>query len=189
MASGCRKRGGSEIVYRRLRNPEVTTTSGSSSNWDDDNSPHSGPALTVDAFVGRGNRTDLRLNLQMDSPLPPGPALHRRGGPSHNIFNLLPSVEAPEGANQIGGGGGGSRNGAYADATLETNKDLSTVVAHYKTQLEEAGCVVAGEGQDGPLAWNTWTLKEDDEQGHGFFVIMKVLDQEYYLTMRMRSGN
>ena len=42
-------------------------------------------------------------------------------------------------------------------------------------------------GMDGPLAWNTWTLKDDDELWHGFFMILKVLDQEYYLTMRMKS--
>ncbi len=45
------------------------------------------------------------------------------------------------------------------------------------------------EGQDGPLAWNIWTLKEDGEQWHGFFMILKVLDQEYYLTMRMKSDS
>ena len=67
--------------------------------------------------------------------------------------------------------------------------DLSTLGAHYKTQLEQAGCVFTEEGQQGPLIWNTWILKEDDEQWYGFFMILKVLDQEYYLTMRMRSDN
>jgi hypothetical protein len=49
--------------------------------------------------------------------------------------------------------------------------------------------VFTEEGQQGPLIWNTWTLKEDDEQWYGFFMILKVLDHEYYLTMRMRSDN
>jgi len=86
-------------------------------------------------------------------------------------------------------GRGRSLNSAYSDATLETNNDLSTLAAHYKTQLEQAGCVLTAEGQDGPLAWNTWILKDDDEQWHGFFIILKVLEQEYYLTMRMKSDN
>ena len=45
------------------------------------------------------------------------------------------------------------------------------------------------EGQNGPLAWNTWTLQEDDRQLHGFFMILKVLHQEYYLMMRMNGDN
>jgi len=122
----------------------------------------------------------------MNSPFPPGPPPHRRGHLSRNIFSLLPALEAPEGANQTGGGGGGSLDSAHSDATLETNTDLSTLAAHYKTQLEQTGCVLTEEGQNGPLAW---TLKEDDEQWHGFFIILKVLDQEYYLNMRMRSDN
>jgi len=64
-----------------------------------------------------------------------------------------------------------------------------TLAAHYKTQLEQAGCVLTGEGLGGPLAWNTWTLKEDDEQWRGFFMILKVRNQEYSLTMRMNSDN
>jgi hypothetical protein len=86
-----------------------------------------------------------------------------------------------------GGGSGGSLNGAHSELTIETNIDLSTLAVHYKTQLEQAGCVLTEEGQNGPLAWNTWTLKDDDELWHGFFMILKVLDQEYYLTMRMKS--
>ncbi len=191
MPSGSRSRGGNETFYQGLRDPALTVNAlGSSSAWGDDgNRNRSCPALSVNAFPGRGNVTDARLNLEMNSAFPPGLAPHRRGHPSRNLPSLLPALEAPEGANQTGGGGGSSRNSAHADATLETNTDLSTLAAHYKTQLEQAGCVLTEEGQNGPLAWNTWTLKEDDEQWHGFFIILKVLDQEYYLNMRMKSDN
>jgi hypothetical protein len=191
MSSGSRSRGGNETFYQGLRDPALTINAlGSSTAWGDDgNRNHSGPALTVNAFTGRGNVTDVRLNLEMNSPFPPGPPPHMRGRHSHHIFGLLPALEAPEGANQTGGGGGSSLNSAYSEATLETNIDLSTLAAHYKTQLEQAGCVLAEEGQNGPLAWNTWTLKDDDEQWHGFFMILKELDQEYYLNMRMKSDN
>jgi len=167
MSSGSRSRGGNEIFYQGLRDP----------------------ALTVNAFPGRGNVTDVRLNLEMNSPFPPGPPPHLRGRPSRNNLSLLPGVDAPEGAIQGGGSAGSSPNSAHSDATLVTHTDLSTLAAHYKTQLEQAGCVLTEEGQNGPLAWNTWTLKEDDEQWHGFFMILKVLDQEYYLTMRMKSDH
>jgi hypothetical protein len=146
------------------------------------------PVLTVNAYPGKGNMTDLRLNLNMTGPFPPGPPRHMRGRLSRNIVSLLPALEAPEGSNMTGGGSGGSLNGAHSEITIETNIDLSALAVHYKTQLEQAGCVLTEEGQNGPLAWNTWTLKDDDELWYGFFLILKVLDQEYYLTMRMKSG-
>ena len=191
MSSGSRSRGGNETFYQGLRDPAVTVNAlGGSSAWGDEgNRNRSGLAVTVNAFPGRGNVTDVRLNLEMNSPLPPGPQPPWRGRPPRNIFSSMPALEAPEGANQTGGGGGSSLNSAHSDATLETNNDLSTLAAHYKTQLEQAGCVFTEEGQNGPLAWNTWTLKDDDEQRHGFFIILKVLDQEYYLNMRLWSDN
>jgi hypothetical protein len=191
MSSGSRSRGGNETFYQGLRDPVLTVNAlGSSTVWGDDgNRNRSGPALTINAFTGKRNLTDVRLNLEMNGPFPPGPPPHMRGRLSRNIFSLLPALEAPEGANQMGGGGGSSPNSAHAEVTLETNTDLSTLAAHYKTQLEQAGCVITEEGQNGPLAWNTWTLTEDDEQWHGFFFILKELDQEYYLNMRMKSDN
>ena len=45
------------------------------------------------------------------------------------------------------------------------------------------------EGQNGPLAWNSWTLREDDELWHGFLFVMKEHDQEYYLNIRVKSEN
>jgi hypothetical protein len=188
MSSGSRSRGGNETFYKGLRDPSLSVYGlGISSAWVDEfNRNRSGPVLTVNAYPGKGNMTDLRLNLNMNGPFPPGPPRHMRGRPSRI---LLPAVEAPEGAIQGGGSAGGGPDGAHADATLVTHADLSTLAAHYKTQLEQAGCVLTEEGQNGPLAWNTWTLKEDDEQWRGFFLILKVRNQEYYLTMRMNSDN
>jgi hypothetical protein len=191
ISSGSQSLGGNETFYRGLRNPALTIdASGSSSAWEDyyNNRNRSGPVLTVNAFPARGNITDLRLNLEMNGPFPPGPPPHLRGRPSRNNLQL-PALEAPEGAIQEGGSSRGSPNGVQADTTLVTDTDLSTLAAHYKTHLEQAGCVLTEEGQSGPLAWNTWTLKEDDEQRHGFFMILKVLHQEYYLMMRMNGDN
>jgi hypothetical protein len=188
MFSGSRSRGGNETFYKGLRDPSLTGYGlGISSAWVDEfHRNRSGPVLTVNAYPGKGNMTDLRLNLNMNGPFPPGPPRHMRGRPSRI---LLPAVEAPEGAIQAGGSAGNGPDGAHADATLRTSTDLSTLAAHYRTQLEQAECVLTEEGQDGPLAWNTWTLKEDDQHWHGFFLILKVRNQEYYLTMRMNSDN
>lgn len=190
--SGSRSRGEVVTFYQNLRDSALTINApGSSSDWDDDSDRRrTGPALTINAFAGKDKGTDLRLSLEMNRLLPAGqpPFSHRRGR-GRDLFSRLPALEAPEGANQIGGGSSGSLNSVQAEATLETNHDLSTLAAYYKRQLEQAGCALTGEGQNGPVAWNSWTLKDDDEQWHGFFIILKVLDQEYHLTIRMRNDN
>lgn len=190
ISSGSRSRGGTETFYQSLNDPALTVNDQeSSSAWrDHSNRIRSGPALTVNAFVGKGNVTDVRLNLQLNSPLPPGPLPYMRSRPARSTFGLLPALEAPEGTQLTGHGGGGGQDNAYANAILETNIDLSTLAAHYKSELEQAGCVLTDEGQDGPLAWNTWTLK-DEEKWNGFFIILNILDQEYYLTMRMKTNS
>lgn len=188
MPAGARSRGGNETFYKGLRDPSHTVSGlGISSAWVDEfNRNRSGPVLTVNAYPGKGNMTDLRLNLNMQGPFPPGPPRHMRRHLSRNIVTLLPALEAPEESNLTGGGSGGSLNGAHSEITLETNIGLSTLVAHYKAQLEQAGCVLIEESQDGPFAWITWTLKDGDKQCHGFFMILKELDQEYYLNLRIK---
>ncbi len=183
MPAGARSRGGTETFYQGLRDPALTV------NFldDDDNRNRSGPRFIVNAYPGRENLTDVRLNLDMNSPLPPGPPSHLRRHHSRKTIILLPALEAPEWANQRLHSSGYSGNSTHADAFLETNSDLSTLAAHYKTQLEQSGCVLTEEGQDGPLAWITWTLKDGDKRCHGFFMILKESNQEYYLHLRMKS--
>ena len=192
ISSGSRSRGGSATFYQGLRERVLTDNALENAlAWEDYhlNRNRSGPVLTVNAFPGRNNLTDLRLNLQMNGPYPPGPPPHRRGRPSRNTFSMLPALEAPSGVIQIGGSTGSSPTGTHADTTLETDTDLSTLAAHYKAQLEQAGCVLTGESQNEPVAWNTWTLKEDNEQWFGFFMILKIPNQQYYLMMKVNSNN
>jgi hypothetical protein len=73
------------------------------------------------------------------------------------------------------------------ELTIQTNIDLPALIAHYKAQLVQAECVLIEEGQNGSLAWITWTLKGDDELWRGFLFILQELDQEYYLNMRLKS--
>lgn len=183
MPAGARSRGGSETFYRGLRDPALTINVLD----DDDNRNRSGPAFIVNAYPGRKNATDVRLNLDMNSPLPPGPYSRVRPRRSSQTIILLPTVEAPEGANLRFHGGGYMFNSAHAEAMLETDADLTTLSAHYKAQLEQSGCVITEEGQGGLLAWINWTLKDDEKQRHGFLIILKELDQEYFIHLRMKS--
>jgi hypothetical protein len=184
MEAGARSRGGTETFYRGLRDPAVTVNA-----LDDDNLNRSGHACMVSAYPGRGNVTDIRLNLDMQSPLPPGPYSHMRPHRSRPTNILLPVVEAPEGAILRFCSGGYMFNSAHQEASLETNLDLSTLAAHYRAQLQQSRCVLTEEGKGGQLAWMNWKLKDDDKQRHGFLILAKELDQEYYIHLRMKSAN
>ena len=182
MPAGARSRGGTETFYQGLRDPALTIDSLD----DDDNRNRSGPAFMVSAYPGKGNITDVRLNLDMNSPLPPGPLTRVRPHRLRQTIILLPTVEAPEKANLRFQGGGYSGNSTHAEAILETNFEIPMLATHYKAQLEQSGCILTEEGQGGVLAWITWTLKDGDKQCHGFFIILKQSDQEYYLQLRMK---
>jgi hypothetical protein len=125
----------------------------------------------------------------MNSPLPPGPRSHLRRHRSRQTIVLLPAVEAPEGANLMVSSSGYMGNSSHTDANLETNLDLSMLAAHYKTQLEQSGCIITEEGQGGQLAWVNWTLKDNKIERNGCLIILKELDQEYYVHLRMKSPN
>jgi hypothetical protein len=155
---------GSRILGSLIRNPE-----------------------SVNTYPGKRNMTDVRLILDMNSPLPPGPYSRVRSHRSRQTIILLPTVESPEGANLIFHGGGYTGKSAHAEANLETNSDLTTLAAHYRAQLEQSGCVITEEGQGGLLAWINWTLKDDEKQRQGILIILKELDQEYYIHLRMKS--
>ncbi len=125
----------------------------------------------------------------MQGAFPPGPSRHMRRHHTGHIGALLPALEAPEESNMMSGASGGSLNGAHSEIALETNLDLSTLVAHYKAQLEQSGCILTGEGAGEQIAWLNWTLTEGDEQHHGFLIILQELDHEYYIHLRMKSPN
>lgn len=143
----------------------------------------------ISAYPGKGNVTDVRLNLDMNSPLPPGPFAHMRPHRPRPTIILPPVVEAPEGAILGFRSSGQMLNTVHQDASLETNFDLSTLAAHYKAQLEQSGCVLTEEGRGAQLAWMNWILKDDDKRRHGFLIILQELDQEYYIHLRMKSPN
>ncbi len=143
--------------------------------------PH-GPALDINAPVEHDGFTDVRLDLNLDERMTPcgQSARARRQQRRHmDTEPIIPILDAPAGARQMPDGGGGGAERWYSAATLEADEDLATLAAHYASQLEKAGWTQTAAGSDGPLAWHTWTLKDEDgEPWRGFFFILKTLDLE-----------
>ena len=56
--------------------------------------------------------------------------------------------------------------------------EIAAIAAHYTRQLEAVGWTRHAEGQDGPLAWSTWTFQDDDGQNwQGWFFALRTSDQ------------
>ncbi len=106
---------------------------------------------------------------------------------------MIPRLDPPPGGKQMLSQGGGGLNGYHMNATLELDApmDLAKLAAHYATQLERAGWTRDTEEQSGPIALNTWTFRDEDNQpGQGFFFVLRMPSQKqhYMLHVRVDSG-
>lgn len=146
-----------------------------------------GPAFTVNAQPGKNDRTDVRIFLNAGEYSPCSqPNRHQRM--NRGMHDLIPTLFPPPGATQQGGGGSGGTGSWYTSATLQTDLDIPELASHYHTQLVKGGWKMNGVGQDGPLAWSTWTFKDtENEPWNGLFFILKTPGKEgqYILEARV----
>lgn len=142
-----------------------------------------GPSLNVAAYAKDDDSTisDVRLDLDMT-----GQQCAQRKRMSrmhhHPIHDFFPPLKPPAGTQQTGGGGGsGGNNSMYSTATLTMNeeRDLAELGAHYASQLEQGGWTRLDEGSNGPVAWSRWTYRdEDNELWNANFLILKTQEQQ-----------
>lgn len=140
-----------------------------------------GAAFNVSASAGKHGQTDARLDLQAaieHSPCSQRQLRHRDMNRQHRrhlmVQQMVPTLVPPKGARQQGGGGGGSDDNWHSSATLFTDMGLPELATHYRAQLEKGGWTLTGQGVDGPLAWSSWTLQDEEkEPWRGLFYILK----------------
>jgi len=150
------------------------------------------PGFNIQAFSGQGSMTDVRVDIVGGefSPCSQQHGPKSRRMEHHGFYELIPQLAPPEGARQMGGGGGSSgQNSADSRAALETDMEFAALIPHYAKQLEAAGWTKQDEGQSGPIAWNAWTFKdEDNEPWRGFFFILKApgREREYSLYVEVK---
>lgn len=147
------------------------------------------PGFNIQAFSGRGPLTDVRIDIAGGEF---SPCSQQRGPKSrrmehHGFYDLIPVLAPPEGARQTNSGGGSSsQDAADSRALIVTDMEIAALVPHYTKQLEAAGWTKQDEGQSGPIAWNAWTFKdEDNEPWRGFFFILKSPGREHEYSLHI----
>ena len=146
-----------------------------------------GPALGVSAMAGQNDRATTDVRLHLDTRTRNSPCLQ-----SSEIFMavgaLLPSLEPPSGASQQVFGGGSNSESASTAATLTMERDLALaeLATHYAEQLEQAGWQRTGEGSSGPQAWNTWQLRDpDQERWVGVFTLLQIPETQRQYALQV----
>lgn len=153
-----------------------------------------GPALAVIAQPRGDASTDLRLVIDLSGKSCSQQArISKMMGRTMGMQEMIPRLDPPPGGKQVPNGGGGGMDGFQMDATLylDAPMDLARLAAHYATQLERAGWTRDTEEQSGPIALNTWTFRDEDNQpGQGFFFVLRMpgQKQQYMLHVRVDSG-
>ncbi len=151
-----------------------------------------GPSLHFSVRGEQGGFTDVRLDLNRDereSPCAQDARMRRQQRLYEQRFGgLIPTLAPPEGAQQMSGSSSSGSDSSHASATLETDSDPAALAAHYAGQLAQAGWTQTDAGRDGPLAWHTWTFKDEDgEDWRGTFFLLKMpgLEKTYFLSIRV----
>lgn len=144
-----------------------------------------GLALQVMTHTATSGRTNILI-----SQIPEGAGQMRRVPRSrvrhHDIFSILPPIAPPPQAQQFQEGGGGGDDHVTTSARVESDLDLSALAMHYIAQLERGGWQRTESGENGPVAWSTWTFEsEEKEPWRALFVILKRPDvaQHYWVDL------
>lgn len=146
-----------------------------------------GASVTLNIVQLENMGTDIRLHVNLGhegNPCGQRRQMRRHMMPRHD---LIPPLSPPAGAQQHPSGASGSDDEWYSNALLKTELALDVLEQHYNAQLSKGGWTQLATGASGPVAWSTWTFRDEEQQPWGglFFVLQKPdRAQEYILYAR-----
>lgn len=89
-------------------------------------------------------------------------ALQQAEETGESLMELMPSLEMPDGAEFLTGGGGGGPNTVGTGTTFRSELSLDEVYQHYVAQLSSAGWQLISEEQSETTITSTWQVSEED---------------------------
>jgi hypothetical protein len=140
-----------------------------------------GPVLMVSAVARQGAPTDVRIRLdwEMARHMPRGP----RGMPPGP--DLLPPLRPPSGVAMRGLSGSGGSGRWTSETTLQTDRPVAELEAHFATQLARAGWTRSGGNADDPVAWSAWQLPGDEGWRGALLVLAAFGPTEAFVSVRI----
>ncbi len=132
--------------------------------------------LTVLAFPTADDRTDVRLNMDVDqsgyfcNSSEPGPYMDVAG-------QLIPTLKVPAGVELVGGSGMGS-SGEEANSTtnLKTTMTAAELEAHFAGQLRDLGWQLQEQQSSEGYAASLWRLTDDqNDPWTGYLIVLELM--------------
>lgn len=144
-----------------------------------------GPSVQIWAYKTPSGHTRVQLTLTPNGARE-WRLRHRDMGRPREMYNMLPPIEPPPNTQQSQSGGTVGSDIIEVEARIESLLDLSTLAAHYTTQLEQGGWQRTDGEENGPVAWSTWTFEDEDkEPWRSLFVIFKRPDASRQSWLRI----
>ena len=148
---------------------------------------NSGPSISVLAY-SLENNGDCGVRLTLDSNLRSSYCSMKDECRPHSFYeDVLPSLQAPEGAVIRGSGGGGGGDSWHSDATIETELGLKEIREHFENQLEEAGWTLEGQGSDERIGWSDWSLTDGDNNKWAGLLLVRDIGKEKTWLLHLRA--
>lgn len=143
-----------------------------------------GPVLAVSAVVRQGHSADARIRLdwEMVRHMPTGP----RGMPPG--ADLLPALRPPSGVALRGQSGSGGSGRWTSEATVQTDRPVPELEAHFAAQLARAGWMRTAGRSDDIVGWSAWQLP-GEQDWRGLLLVLAPFGQaERSLSVRIEQS-
>jgi hypothetical protein len=144
-----------------------------------------GPVLFVSWIARNGQPTDVRVRLdwEMVRHMPAGP----KGVPPG--ADLLPLLRPPAGVVFLGQSGFGGGGGHWtSEASVQTDRPVADLEAHFAAQLARAGWTRTAGSADDVVGWSAWDLPGEDSW-RGLLLVLGAFGQtERSLSVRIERG-
>lgn len=140
-----------------------------------------GPVLALSAVARNDAPTDLRIRLdwEMARHRPTGP----RGMPPG--AELLPPLRPPAGVTMRGPSGSGGSGRWTSETTLQTERPVAELEAHFAAQLARVGWTRTAGNTDGVVGWSAWQLPGDEGWRGVLLVLAAFGPTEPFVSLRI----
>jgi hypothetical protein len=142
-----------------------------------------GPVLMVGVItIAEAQPSDVRLRLDFEFArrMPRGPHGLPPGG------DLMPALHPPAGVAMTGQSGSGSDGRWTSETTVQTDRPVADLEAHFAAQLARAGWTRVAGAADDVIAWSAWQVPDQEESWRGLlFVLAPFGPTERSLTLRL----